>query len=174
MTPLADMQFNFSLDNSDDDWDSMLTADHGENVDDDTRQDIATMISKLTVGQKIKLSYVGNKEVREVLIRDSNRMVCTAVVKSGRMTDPEVNKLASNRAVSEEVLRMVAQNREWVRNYPVKVALVNNPKCPVGTAMQFLSYLHPKDLKSVSTNKNISSVVFNAAKKRLKHKQGGG
>ncbi len=169
-TPLAGMAFSFSLDASDDDWDSALLMDHGDDIDDDMRADISAKISKLTVGQKIKLAYVGNKEVREHLIRDSNRMVATAVVKSGRMTDPEVIKLAANRAVNEEVLRMVASNREWTRNYKVKVSLVNNPKCPVGTAMQFLSHLHPKDLKSVANNRNVSSVIFNAAKKRVRTK----
>jgi hypothetical protein len=172
LTPLAGMGFTFTLDNSDDDWDSAFLMDHGDEADDDLRADIATKMMKLTVGQKIKLAYVGNKEVRGILIRDSNRMVCTAVVKSGRMTDPEVTKLATNRAVSEEVLRLIAQNKEWTRKYPVKVALVNNPKCPVGTAMQFLSHLHPKDLKNVSNNKNVSSVIFNAAKKRVLNKTG--
>ena len=29
----------------------------------------------------------------------------------------------------------VAKNKEFIRNYPVKVALVNNPKTPVSTAL---------------------------------------
>jgi len=170
MTPLADMNFQFSLESNDDDWDASLTMDHGDSVDDDTKVSIAQEIAKLTVGQKIKLSYVGNKEVRDILIRDSNKMVTSAVVKSGRLTDPEVAKLAANRAVNEEVLRLVAQNKEWTRAYPIKVALINNPKCPVGTAMSFLPHLHIKDLKMLANNRNVSSVVFTMAKKRLKAK----
>lgn len=170
MTPLADMNFQFSLDSNEDDWDASLTMDHGDVMDDDIKISIAQHVATLTVGQKIKLSYVGNKEVRDVLIRDSNKMVTAAVVKSGRLTDPEVAKLASNRAVNEEVLRLVAQNKEWTRAYPIKVALLNNPKCPVGIAMSFLPHLYIKDLKMLANNRNVSSVLFTMAKKRLKSK----
>ena len=86
------------------------------------------------------------------------------------LRDPEVAKLASNRAVNEEVLRLVAQNKEWTRAYPIKVALLNNPKCPVGIAMSFLPHLYIKDLKMLANNRNVSSVLFTMAKKRLKSK----
>ncbi len=168
LQPVVGMSFEFRLDRMDDDWDMSLLMDHGDDIDDDLRDGIAKAISKMTVGQKIKLAYVGNKQVREILIRDSNKMVNAAVIKSGRLTDPEVAKIASNRAVNEEVLRLIAQNKEWMRAYPVKVAMVNNPKCPVGTAMGFLNHLHPKDLKQLAGNRNVSSVIFTAARKKMK------
>ena len=68
----------------------------------------------------------------------------------------------------EEVLRIIGTNREWTRKYPIKVNLVNNPKTPVGVAMSFLSSLLPKDLRNLSNNKNVSSVIAQAASVRLK------
>jgi hypothetical protein len=97
-------------------------------------------------------------------------MVAAAVVKAGRMTEPEVVKAASNRAINDEVLRLIARNREWVRKYPVKLALVNNPKTPVGTSMGLVGFLQARDLKSLANNRNVSSVLFTAAKTRLKQK----
>jgi len=171
LTPMSDNQFSFSLDRgAEDDWDLDMLMDHGEEADDDLKTSLAKRVSKMTVGQKIKLSYLGNKEVREILIRDTNKMVCSAVVKSGRLTDPEVIKSAGNRAISEEVLRLIGQNREWVRKYPVKVALCNNPKTPVGVAMRFLSSLLPKDLRNLAFNRNVSSVLSNAANGRLRQR----
>jgi len=170
MTSMASNNFNFSLGNASggDDWDIDLLMDHGDRVDDDVKESIGKKVGKLAVGEKIKLAYLGNKEVREVLIKDTNKMVCAAVVKSGRLTDPEVNKAAGNRAISEEVLRIIGTNREWTRKYPIKVNLVNNPKTPVGVAMSFLSSLLPKDLRNLSNNKNVSSVIAQAASVRLK------
>ncbi len=170
LTPMADAQFSFALERGvDDDWDMDMLMDH-EDADDDLRQSLGNRLGKMTVGQKIKLSYLGNKEVRELLIKDTNKMVCAAVVKSGRLTDPEVVKASSNRAISEEVLRLIGQNREWLRKYPVKLALVNNPKTPAGVSMGLLGSLHIKDLKALSGNKNVPSVVANTATQRVKQR----
>lgn len=168
---LAQTEFDFGYGDDDEAWDQDLIADHGERPDDDVIQSIATKIAQLTTGQKIKLAYVGNKEVRELLVRDRNKMVASAVVKSGRMTEPEVVRVVQNRSIHDEVLRMVASNREWLRRYPVKVALVGNPKCPLPVAVGIISSLQVRDLKLLANNRNVSSVVFSAAGKMLKERK---
>ena len=171
LSTMSGAEFTFSTDRGgEDDWDLELLEDHGERVDDDTMSTIAKLVSKMSVGQKIKLAYLGNKEVRELLIKDTNKMVAAAVVKAGRLTEPEVVRAASNRSINDEVLRLIARNREWVRKYQVKVALVSNPKTPVGTSMGLISHLLPQDLKSLAANRNVSSVLFTAAKSRLKQR----
>ncbi len=127
-------------------------------------------IKNMPVGHKIKLAFKGNKEARSILIRDTNKSVAVAVVKSGRLTDGEVSSYAGNRNLSDEVIREIAGNKEFVRKYPVKVALVNNPKTPVSTALGFVSLLHKRDLQQLSRNKNVSSVISMAAMKRFKEK----
>jgi hypothetical protein len=103
--------------------------------------------------------------VRQALVRDTNKMVAVAVVRSGRCSDAEISAIASNRNIHDDVLREVAQNREWVRKYPVRVALVNNPKTPVGTAVAMVSSLQPKDLADLARNHNVSSVVTAVAQR---------
>ncbi|HSP81011.1 MAG TPA: hypothetical protein VLQ93_20985, partial [Myxococcaceae bacterium] len=61
---------------------------------------------------------------RSILIRDSNKLVCTAVIRSPRITDGEVLSCASNKAVNEEVLRIIYGNREWTKNYQIMLALL--------------------------------------------------
>jgi hypothetical protein len=124
----------------------------------------------MTIGQKIKLAYLGNKESRKVLLRDSNKMVASAVIKSGRLTDNEVLNVAGNKNLDGDVLREVAMNGEWTRKYPVKVALVNNPKTPVSLAVSMVSQLQKKDLQSLLRNRNISSVVSQAATRLFKQR----
>ena len=34
------------------------------------------------------------------------------------------------RTVNEEVIRIIAANREWMKKYPIVKALVANPKTP--------------------------------------------
>lgn len=148
-----------------------LLEDGGEAADDPkVKASLEKRVAAMSVGKKLKLAYLGNKSVRSLLIRDRNKLVAVAVVKSGRLTDSEVLSHAGNRNLTDDVLREVAANREWTRKYPVKVALVNNPKCPPSVAVSLVSYLQVKDLTSLSRNRNVSSVVFTLALKMSKQK----
>ncbi len=124
-------------------------------------------IQKMTVSQKIKLALLGNKEARGVLLRDSNRVVIESVMKSPRITDGEVIGIANSRSVSEDVIRMIASNREWQKSYRIRQALVSNPKTPVPIAMKLLETMSKQDLKNLSNSKNISSVVATTAKRLI-------
>ena len=170
LTSIADSDFAFGMDEEDDDFGSMFVEDR-EGVTDEEKIGLKQAIAKMTTGQKIKLSYKGNKEVREILIRDRNKIVASAVVKSGRMTENEVKAVAGNRGVAEDVLRLLSMNNEYLRKYPVKVALAGNPKTPIPVAMTLVKQLHIKDLKLLAQNRNVSSAIFGTASKLYKLKR---
>jgi hypothetical protein len=144
-----------------------------DSMSEDELQRLEKKVAAMTVGQRVRLAHVGNKQVRGMLLRDRNKQVSLAVVKSGRMTDGEVASLASNRNIEDEVLREVATNREWIRKYPVQVALVGNPKTPVSVAVRLVGYLQKKDLQELSRNHNVSSVVRQTAFRLFKQKYRG-
>ena len=167
MTSLAGSDFSFDFTEEESDFGAEFTDTDNED-DDSVKESLGKQIGKMTVGQKIKLAYKGNKSVRELLVRDSNKIVGVAVIKSGRITDREVMAIASNRAINEDVIRALSAHREYLRKYPVKVALASNPKTPIPTSIGLLSSLHVKDLHRVSTNRNVSSAVFSAATRLYK------
>ncbi|HLL53943.1 MAG TPA: hypothetical protein VK447_10375 [Myxococcaceae bacterium] len=134
------------------------------------RLNLTQKVMKMTISQKIKLATLGNKEARSILIRDSNKLVCTAVIRSPRITDGEVLVSANNRAVNDEVLRIIYNNREWVKKYPIKMALVKNPKTPLAISMKFLSTLRESEVKDLARNKNVPSGIQMAAKKMMDKK----
>jgi hypothetical protein len=169
-TSVADTDFAFGMEEEGDDFGSMFTEDK-ESTDEEEKIGLKQAVSRLTTGQKIKLSYKGNKEVREILIRDRNKIVACAVVKSGRLTENEVKSVAGNRGVAEDVLRLLAMNREYMRKYPVKVAMAGNPKTPIPVAMSLIKQLGIKDLKLLASNRNVSSAVFGSALKLYKMKR---
>ena len=161
--PHAGFSFDFTDEGESFSWD--LTADHGRDIEDrgELRRSLEQQIKDMSVGHKIKLAYRGNKEVRGILIRDTNKVIASAVVKSGRLTDQEVASFAGNKNLDGEVLREIATNSEFTRKYPVKVALVNNPKTPVSMAVTMVNSLQKKDLMSLTRNRNVPSVVTTAA-----------
>ncbi len=167
--PLAGFSFDFQ------DEMSAFSEEYVEEREEDfttegERQDLEKALRALPVGQRVRLAYLGNKQVRQVLIRDNNKMVAVAVIRSGRCGDAEVAGIVSNRNVHDDVLREVAQNREWVRKYPVRVALVNNPKTPVPSAVALVGSLQVQDLLDLTRNHNVSSVVT-AMAQRLYHQK---
>src|SRR5688572_20121963 len=134
------------------------------------RLTLTQKMMKMNVAEKIKLATMGNKEARGLLLRDSNKLVSVAVIRSPRITDGEVLAIANNRAAQDDVLRVVYSNREWTKMYPLKVALVKNPKTPSGIAMKFLSTLRESEIKDLARNKNVPSGIQMQAKKMMEKK----
>jgi hypothetical protein len=135
------------------------------------RLTIAQQIQKLSIAKKIEwANKKGNKEVRTMLLRDPNKLVQLAVIQSPRITEGELAKVAQSRTAPNEVLQHIYNNRMLVKNYTIKVNLVNNPKVPVAVAMRFLSLLRQSELKSVSKNRNVSRALQSQAQKLLEKK----
>lgn len=131
---------------------------------------LSQRIMKMNVSEKIKLATKGNKEARGILIRDSNKLVAVAVIRSPRITDGEVLAQSQNKVALDDVLRVIYSNREWLRKYAIKLALVKNPKVPQGVSMRLMTTLHEADVKGLAKDKNVSSNIQMLAKKQLEKK----
>jgi hypothetical protein len=132
---------------------------------------LSQKIMKMNISEKIKLATKGNKEARTVLIRDSNKLVSVAVIRSPRITEGEVLTQAQNKICPDDVLRVIYSNREWLRMYSVKLALVKNPKVPQGVSMRLLGQLHESDVKTLARDKNVPGSVQMMAKKHMLKKE---
>lgn len=122
-------------------------------------------ISELPISGKIRLALLGKAGDRAVLVRDSNKLVAMSVIKSPKLTDGEIAKFAGNRSICEDVIRYIAERREWHKNYQVKISLASNPKTPLAHALRMLPQLRSNDLRAISRSKNIPSVLAQAAKR---------
>ncbi|WP_233586054.1 hypothetical protein, partial [Corallococcus sp. CA054B] len=140
-------------------------AEDAAPMEEGKRMTLAQRIMKMSIAEKIKLGTLGNKEARSALIRDTNKLVCVAVIRSPRITDGEVLACAANRAINEDVLRVIYNNREWTKMQKVKLALVKNPKVPLTVTMKFLNTLRDAELKELSRDKNVPAAVQSFAKK---------
>jgi hypothetical protein len=117
--------------------------------------------------QKIKLARFGNAEARSILIRDRNKLVSSAAIRSPKVGDNEVLTFAKSRAVSDDILRVIGNSREWCKNKSIKVALVMNPKTPVSTSMKFLGHLSDGELLSAMKSKDVAGPVAAQARRML-------
>jgi hypothetical protein len=139
-------------------------------VSEETEDDDAAIqdVSRLSIVQRMKLGMKGTKAHRARLIRDSNKLVAAAVLSSPKLTESEVEAFAKMANVSEEVLRTIAMNRTWVKNYGVVAGLTRNPKTPPGISMQMVQRLNERDLKMLAMDRNVPEAVRLAARKFLR------
>lgn len=121
-------------------------------------------LAKMDVAGKVKAALLGTREEREILIRESNRLVFMAVLQSPKLTLQEVEKIANMKNISDEILRMIAEKREWVSNYPVILALVRNPRTPIPSAIKFIPRLQDRDLRFLAKDKTVPEPVRKMAK----------
>lgn len=146
------------------------SAGEAEEETDPERQTLLQRIARLTTSEKIKLALTGNQDERHLLIRDSNKIVARAVLQSPKLSVQEIESYASMKNVTEEVLRLIAMNRKFIKSYAVARQLVSNPRTPIDVSLPLLNRLNDRDLKIVSFNKNVPEVIRGMALKAVKRK----
>ncbi|RAL23920.1 hypothetical protein DL240_07165 [Lujinxingia litoralis] len=149
-------------------------GDEDEEVVEERRRkgSLFSQIGQMNLAQKIRLSSVGSREAINILVRDSNKLVHMAAIRSPRLRPADIRQLASNKSIPEGVIKYIAMNRDWTRHYDVMVSLTMNPKTPLSDVMSFLNHLRTKDLRDLTRNRNVSHQVQRMAKS-LVNKRGG-
>lgn len=128
-------------------------------------------IAQMTNSQKIRCATLGTSAERLLLMRDPNRLVSASAAKSPLLTESEVIRLTASRSVSDEVLRIFASNRDFTRNYQVKLNLVTNPRTPFTFVARLIPHLRDSELRSLAKSKNVTGTVATSAKQQLDRKK---
>lgn len=128
-------------------------------------------LQEMSVADKIKMALTGDKEWRTLLIRESNKQVNTAVLRNPRISDGEVLAVAKNRSSSDEMIRIILLNRDWVKLYEMKKALAIHPRTPLQTAMRYMTFLSEKDIREMAKSRDVGQAIVNNARRMLMTKK---
>jgi hypothetical protein len=148
-----------------------LDEETGTEVVEDKFKPLYMLLGTMTVSQKIRRAMLGNAADRLLLVRDTNRLVAAAAVKSPMIQENEIVRVSASRNVTEDVLRIIALDREWTRSHQIKLNLVTNPRTPFAFAAKLIMHLREHELKALAKSKNVSGAVVKAAKQQLDRKQ---
>lgn len=129
------------------------------------------MAQLMGIGEKIKMALSGDKEWRAILVKDANKLVSGSVIKNPRITDGEILTIIKAGIANDEIMRLICANKEWVKIYKIRRALVENNRTPVQNAIRYLGTLGEKDLAQLAKSKNIASVIATMAKRLLLNKK---
>jgi len=141
--------------------------DEFDEIEEAEQENLFQMVSRMTVAEKMKLALKGNNEARVLLIKDSNKIVSSSVLKNPKMTDEEVIRLTASKGTSDDLLRQVARNKDWMKSSQIKKNLTTNPKTPLAISMKLIRSMDKKSLEMVSNSKNIPNTLATEARKAL-------
>ena len=144
-----------------------------EEVDEESEEfNTKYQLSKnMEVPEKIKMALIGDKEWRTLLIKDNNKLVSGSVIKNPRITEPEILDFAKSNIQNDEIMRLICNNKEWLKNYQIRKALVTNCKTPLPAALRFMATLTDKDIATLAKSKNVSTVISTQARRLLLNKK---
>lgn len=127
------------------------------------RLPVFQQIALMSVKDRVMLAIKGTRDARMILARDPNRIVAGAVLRNPRLTDNEIESIASMKTAPEDVLRQIGQNRAWTKSYTVIHNLVRNPRTPIAIGLGFLNRILTRDMRVLSQNKNVPDVIRTTA-----------
>ena len=148
-----------------------LTEETGRGEPSAIPEALFVRVRHMTVGERLKLALRGNKEARTLLLRDPNRVIVRFVLLNPRITEDEIIAITNNRSVDDELLRRIAEHREWTRNYQVRAALVSNPRTPIALGIRFLPTLDERDIRRLAKSKNVPEAVAGTARRIVASRQ---
>jgi len=126
---------------------------------------VSVQISRMSIIERVKLAILGGKDARMILAHDSNRVVRRYVLGNPRITDGEIAMIANSKLADEEILRVIADKREWMKNYQVRLGVIRNPKTPLVTAIHLLPTLMLRDLGKLAKSRDAPEGVIHHARR---------
>jgi len=140
-------------------------------LSEDEKKSLFARVSVMSVVQRIRLAYRGNKEERMFLVQDRNRLVSAAALKSPKTREADAETIANMKSVSEDVLRGIAFRRDWMRQYTIMRAIIRNPRSPIDVTLPLVLRLNAKDMKTLAGDRNIPEAVRSTARREVARKE---
>lgn len=135
-------------------------------VDDQTRNAVmGEKLSGLSFRDKIRYALFGNREVRALLIRDSNKEISRMVLRSPKITEAEIESISAMRGVGDDILKEIGNSKEFTKSYNVVHNLIRNPKTPPVISQRLIFRLRTQHLTMLTRDRSIPDAVrFNATR----------
>jgi hypothetical protein len=115
------------------------------------------------LGEKITLAKIATPPVLRVLMEDPEPKVASASLVNARLTEDELVAAVRRDTAPRALLEAAPASARWSDSYALRVALVLQPRTPVGVALGQLTRLLDKDLRLVASTAGLLGVVQAAA-----------
>jgi len=128
---------------------------------------LAKRIVDMEISEKIQLAMTGDKEARCLIARTGNKLILSYLLQNPRITEQEILQLANTKDLPKEIIVLLLQKKSWMKKYPIRLAMVKNPKLPIHQAMKLLNTLRDSDLRKMVRSKDVSNALATCARRIL-------
>jgi hypothetical protein len=116
---------------------------------------------------RVSTALRGGREERMAIMRENVPALHGHVLKNPNLQLDEVVAIAKSRSVSPQILQQIADKREWAQRPEIAIALVRNPKTPVGAAVKLLDHVTSAELRQLAKDANTRAPIQRAARRKL-------
>jgi hypothetical protein len=120
-----------------------------------------------TNAERIQIALHGNRDERAMVLRDTNRTLHPYVLRNPNLQLDEILAIAKMTTVSADLLRQIAERREWCSRPEIAIALVRNPTVPVPIAVKLVDHVSPAELRQLAKDTRTRTPVQQAARKKI-------
>lgn len=124
-----------------------------------------------TIGERRFSARSTNILLLDKIGYDINPLVIKQLLLNPRMTEENVVKIAARRPNYTEVLKEIYNNKKWISQYNVKLAIISNPYSPPHLCLSLLPFLMLRDLKRLCHDGSLNKDVQKEANRLLEQKK---
>ena len=153
---------------ADDDADDAYDADDDDDDDDDDGvRDLSLIqqVAAMSIADKRQAALHGGKELRFLILKDSNKTLHPFVLNNPAIALDEVEAIARMTSVNPECLHRIA--KDFTRSANVVRNLVKNPKTPLVDALSLVDKLALSDVRAIAKGGSVRNAILMAARKRV-------
>lgn len=150
--------------------DTHTLTDDGEEKPAEKILPLYAALAEMSLSGKIRRATIGSAAERMILVRDTNRLVARAAIRSEMVQEPEVVRISANRQITADILQIIAKKSDWVKNGAIKLNLVSNPKTPLPVVTKLIPYLQEHEVRNLARSKSVSAAVSTLARQQLSRK----
>lgn len=129
--------------------------------------DLGARYRGMSQPEKMQAALHGSREVRGIIMRDSNRALHVMLLKNPHLRLDEVQTMARIPSLSSEALLQISRHDTWSQDGTVCTNLVRNPKTPPPVAVSLLDRVPRAELRRLATGQGVREPIARAAAKRL-------
>jgi hypothetical protein len=132
-----------------------------------SEDDVGARYRKMSPTEKIQAALHGSREMRGMVMRDTNRTLHVYLLKNGHLGIDEVATMARIQSLSTEALIQIARHDSWGLDPNIATSLVRNPKLPVPIAIEVLEKVPRAELRRLATGNGVRMPIAQAAARRI-------
>ena len=120
-------------------------------------------LSELRLGERITLARLATPALLRPLLADPEPRVLESALRNPRVREEDVVLAVRRETASGALLEAVAASSRWQESYAVRLALVLQPRTPLGLSLGRIRTLLRRDLLRVAATEGLRPVVQAAA-----------